>query len=602
MNTLVSERIRLLREKMREQNIDACLVPTSDPHDSEMVTEHYSCRKYITGFSGSAGTAVILREKAGLWTDGRYFVQAARELRGTGVDLFRSGEEGVPEIEEFLAASLPENGKLWFDGRLLSETAAENLENVLRDRGIRFDFAQDLFEDLWTDRPEPPKDPVWILDEKYAGKSAGEKLRDIRMAMCRVHADVHVVSSLDDIAWILNLRGGDLADTPVFLSYLMIRETGGTLYIDADKVNDTVRTYLSGIGIDVRPYDSVFRDLAEIRDSVILMEKKRVSMKLWRSVDGSCTKLSLMNPSSGMKAVKNGTEIENTREAHRKDAVSMIRFIMWLKENVGKQPIDEMGAAAYLDALRMKQEGCLGISFTTIAAYADNAAVVHYHPAPETNRELKPEGMILVDSGGQYLEGTTDITRTIALGPVTAEEKKYFTLVLAAHLRLENAVFHQGCRGVALDYAAREVLWKHGLDYNHGTGHGVAYLGPVHERPNNIRFRAVSNNLDSVNAVLEPGMITSDEPGLYIEGKCGIRTENLILCVNNVKNEFGQFYSFEPLTLVPIDLDAVDLNWLTDGDIDMLNAYHRRVREVMTARLLPEEQKWLEHATREVHR
>ena len=597
MNT-VNERIEALRGLMEERGIDAYLVPTADFHESEYVGDHFKCREFITGFTGSAGTAVITRSEAGLWTDGRYFVQAGKQLDGSEVKLFRMGQEGVPTIEEYLSDKMPENGVLGFDGRVVNDEMGEGLLSRLKKKAVTASSEEDLIGLLWKERPELPAEKVWVLDVKYAGKTAAQKIAELREEMRKKRATVHILTTLDDIVWLLNIRGNDVPCNPVVLSYMVITEEKLFLFINEKTMDQAVREYLEGLGVRIMPYNDIFVLVKAFRNERILLEKSHVNFSICQSLDGTNEILNQMNPTSAAKAVKNPTEMENIRKAHIKDAVAMIRHLRWMKENVGKIEMDEMSAEAHLDRLRMETEGCLGLSFNTISAYGENAALCHYSATPETNKKLEPRGLYLVDSGGQYYEGTTDITRTIALGPVTEEEKKYFTLVAACMLRLLNVKFPYGCHGDNFDLAARELLWREGLDFNHGTGHGVGYLLNVHERPNGVRWRVVPERQD--NAVFEEGMVTSDEPGLYFEGKFGIRTENLMLCVKAEKNEYGQFMQFENLTWVPIDRDAIDTKWMEKRDIELLNTYHRQVYEVMAPHLEEDDRKWLEAATRPV--
>ena len=591
----VNERIQALRAMMKERGIDAYLVPTSDFHESEYVGSHFECRKFITGFTGSAGAAVITLKEAGLWTDGRYFVQAGKQLQGSEVKLFKMGQEGVPTIEEYLAENMPENGVLGFDGRVVNEEFGEELLARLQKKNVTAASGEDLIGALWTERPSLPAEKVWVLDVKYAGKSAKDKIADLREAMKKNRATVHILTTLDDIVWLLNIRGNDVPCNPVVLSYAVVTEDKFFLFINDKTLDSQTKAYLEGLGVKIKPYDDIYVLAKTFRNERILLEKSRVNFAVCQSLDESNEIVNQMNPTASAKAVKNPVEMENMRKAHIKDAVAMIRHLRWMKENIGTLDMDEMSVQRHLDQLRFDTEGNLGLSFGTISAYGENAALCHYSATPETNKKLEPRGLYLVDSGGQYYEGTTDITRTIALGPVTEEEKKCFTLVAACMLRLLNVRCPYGCHGYNFDFAARELLWREGLDFNHGTGHGVGYLLNVHERPNGVRWRVVPERQD--NAVFEEGMVTSDEPGLYFEGKFGVRTENLMLCVKDVKNEYGQFMKFENLTWVPIDRDAIDTRWLEKRDLELLNEYHRQVYEVMAPHLSEEDRSWLEKVT-----
>ena len=604
---MIEERLKSLRSLMKERGMDAYMVPTADFHESEYVGEHFKCRKYLTGFTGSAGTAVVTLEEARLWVDGRYFVQAAGELSGTSIIMMKMGCAGVPTVEEYLEEILPQKGVLGFDGRVVNALAGSELEERLEEKEVSFCCSGDLVGAIWKDRPPRSAEPVWVLDERYAGKAAEDKIRDVRAAMKKAHATVHVLTSLDDIAWLLNIRGNDIAYNPVALAYAVVTmdklylfaneqalENNAYPYLDNDE-NVTTRAYLEGKGVTILPYEQIYEMAAELKGERVLLEMGRVNYSIYCLLKESNKIINKMNPTAEAKAVKNAVEIENEKKAHVKDGVAMTKFIYWLKKNIGRIPMDEISVSDYLEELRRQQEGCLGLSFSTISAYGAHGAMCHYSATEESNVKLEPRGLYLVDSGGQYYEGTTDITRTIALGPLTDEEKEHFTLVLMSMLRLGNVKFLHGCRGLSIDYAAREVLWKRGLNFEHGTGHGVSYLSSVHERPNGIRFKMVPERQDS--GVFEAGMITSDEPGLYIEGKHGIRTENLILCVEDEKNEYGQFLRFEYLTYVPIDVEAIDKSLMTEQDVEYLNQYHRAVYEKISPYLTAEEAEWLKGVT-----
>ena len=597
---VINQRIAALRERMKERGIDACLIPTADFHGSEYVNDYFKCREYITGFTGSAGTAVITADAAGLWTDGRYFVQAVGELSGSEVILYRMGEEGVLSVEDYLSEAIPDGGCLAFDGRVVSGQQGIRLEKRLAARKIRVSCGEDPVGEIWKERPALPANPVWILDETYAGESAAHKLERVRKVMKDQGAGVHILTSLDDIIWLLNLRGNDIPCTPVFLSYLILTEAEAFLFVQKEALDEKVTSYLEQLEVRILDYNAVYMWVSSLRQGKVMLEKACVNYTLLQSISDTVEILDRMNPSSEMKAVKNPTEISHIRRAHIRDGVAMVRFIRWLKEAVNKEAseVDEYSAAARLDALRAEQEGFLDLSFETISAYGLNAAMCHYSASEESSAVLKPAGLYLVDSGGQYLEGTTDVTRTIALGPLTEKEKEYFTLVACSMLRLLAAKFPSGSRGVNVDYAARELLWKRGLDFNHGTGHGVGFLSGVHERPNSIRWRLAPGAVNS--AVFKEGMITSDEPGLYLEGEFGIRTENLMLCVKAEKTEFGQFMKFENLTWVPIDLDAVVPEMMEPEDKRLLNEYHSQVYQTLAPYLTEEEAGWLARETRAV--
>lgn len=594
----MNERLKALRELMKQRGIDAYLVPTSDFHESEYVGEYFKCRKFLTGFTGSAGTAVVTADDAGVWTDGRYFVQAAKQLKDSGFQLQKMGQDGVLTIKEYLEKVLPAGGVLGFDGRVVNSRMGRELREALEEKEVRFACEDDLVGEIWEDRPQLSAKPVWLLEEKYAGKSAAEKIADLRRAMKEARATVHVLTTLDDIVWLLNIRGGDVPGNPVVLSYVAVTDEECCLFINGKVLDDKVKAYLSGLHVTVKPYNDIYDYVKSFRREKVLLETSRINFAIMNNLDASNKIIDKMNPTAAAKAVKNLVEIENERRAHIKDGVAMTKFMYWLKKNIGSMPMTEISVSEYLEELRKQQEGYLEPSFDTISAYKENAAMCHYSATPESNKTLEPRGLYLVDSGGQYYEGTTDVTRTMALGPVTDEEREHFTLVAMSMLRLGHAKFLYGCRGLSLDYIARQPLWERGLNYDHGTGHGVGYLLNVHERPNGIRYKTVPERMDS--AVIEEGMICSDEPGIYIEGSHGIRTENLIVCRKAENNAYGQFMEFEYLTFVPIDLDALNVELMEKKDVEYLNEYHRQVYEKIAPYLTEEERGWLKEATREV--
>lgn len=594
----MNDRLEQLRAKMKEYHIDAYLIPTSDFHESEYVGAYFKCRKFVTGFTGSAGTAVVTATEACLWTDGRYFVQAAKQLEGSGFTLQKTGQEGVPSIEEYLEAVLPEEGVLGFDGRVINSQMGEKLQKTLEEKQIAFVYDKDLAGEIWADRPELSAEPVWILEEKYAGKSAADKIEELREAMRKDRATVHIMTTLDDIVWFLNIRGNDVPYNPVVLSYLVVTEEKVYLFINEKTLNQEVQAYLSTLGVKVKPYNDIYQFVKSFREERVLLEKAKTNFAITNNLDETNKIIDITNPTALAKAMKNPVEIENERRAHIKDGVAVTKLIYWLKTNIGKLPMSEISVSDYAEELRRAQEGNLGLSFDTISAYRENAAMCHYSATPESNKELKPEGLFLLDSGGQYYEGTTDITRTVALGPISQEEREHFTLVAMSMLRLSHVKFLHGCRGLTLDYVAREPFWTRGLNYDHGTGHGVGYLLNVHERPHGIRWKMVQERMD--NAELEEGMVTSNEPGLYIEGSHGIRTENLMVCRKAEKNQYGQFMEFECLTFVPIDLDALEPSLMEPKDIMYLNEYHKEVYEKIAPHLTSEEATWLKEYTRAI--
>ncbi len=599
-------KIGQLRDRMKELGIDAYLVPTADFHESEYVGEFFKCRHFLTGFNGTAGTTVITMDKAGLWTDGRYFVQAEEQLSGSEIKLYRMGEPEFPTLDEFLEEELPIDGCLGFDGRVVNSELGYGLQNLLQEKNVTINCSKDLVGEIWTSRPAMSCEPIWSLDVKYAGKSTVEKLSDLRDAMKKNKAQIHLMTALDEIAWLFNLRGNDIVNNPVFLSYALITQDEAYLYVQKEAIKEDTKmgkevcAALAEAKVQVKEYAEFLQDVAALKNEKILLERKKASFAVCESIDASCRIIDEMNPCATMKAVKNATEIENMRRAHLKDGIAVTKFMYWLKHTIGTCDMTEMTAAHKIEELRAEQGNYIEPSFVTIAAYKENAAMCHYHPSDEVCKKLKPEGLLLVDSGGQYLEGTTDITRTYALGPLTEKEKEYYTIVAAAMLKVSTMKFLHGCRGINLDYTIREAFWKRGLDFAHGTGHGVGYLSNVHERPNGLRWKVVPERQDS--AVIEPGMICSDEPGLYFAGDFGTRTENLILCVEDEKNEYGQFLKFEFLTKAPIDLEALDTRFMDDADIERLNTYHKDVYETISPYMNDEEKEWLKHVTREISR
>ena len=594
----IKQKLNALRILMKEKKIDAYLVPTDDFHGSEYVGDYFKCRKYITGFTGSAGTAIITQDMAGLWTDGRYFIQAADQLRDTTIELFKSGEPGVPTVHQFLNDKLEEGMCLGFDGRTVSAREAEELQELLQEKHITFSVNDDLIGEIWEDRPALSCEPVMELDIRWTGKSRADKIAEIREQMKAKEADTFILTSLDDIAWLLNIRGNDIHCCPVVLSYLVMMENELRLYANAAAFSEEIRSNLEADGVKIYPYDDVYSYVQSISsDKKVLLSRANVNSRLVSNIPSEVTILDEPNLTLLPKAVKNETEMENERIAHIKDGVAVTKFIHWLKKNVTRTTITELSTAEKLYQFRSEQEHFLGESFDPIIAYGTHAAIVHYSATEATDIPLEDRGMVLADTGGHYLEGTTDITRTIVLGPVTAKEKKFFTAVLRGNLNLAAAKFKYGCTGLNLDYLARGPLWELGEDYNHGTGHGVGYLLNVHEGPNSFRWKNLPGN---PAPVLEEGMITSDEPGYYLENEFGIRHENLVLCKKAEKTSFGQFMCFEPLTMVPFDLEGINPEEMTERERKLLNDYHQKVYTTISPYLDEEEKEWLKQATREI--
>nr|WP_294661182.1 aminopeptidase P family protein [uncultured Blautia sp.] len=594
----IKQKLNALRILMKEKKIDAYLVPTDDFHGSEYVGDYFKCRKYITGFTGSAGTAIITQDMAGLWTDGRYFIQAADQLRDTTIELFRSGEPGVPTVHQFLNDKLEEGMCLGFDGRTVSAREAEELQELLQEKHITISVNDDLIGEIWEDRPALSCEPVMELDIRWTGKSRADKIAEIREQMKAKEADTFILTSLDDIAWLLNIRGNDIHCCPVVLSYLVMMENELRLYANAAAFSEEIRSNLEADGVKIYPYDDVYSYVQSISsDKKVLLSRANVNSRLVSNIPSEVTILDEPNLTLLPKAVKNETEMENERIAHIKDGVAVTKFIHWLKKNVTRTTITELSTAEKLYQFRSEQEHFLGESFDPIIAYGTHAAIVHYSATEATDIPLEARGMVLADTGGHYLEGTTDITRTIVLGPVTAKEKKFFTAVLRGNLNLAAAKFKYGCTGLNFDYLARGPLWELGEDYNHGTGHGVGYLLNVHEGPNSFRWKNLPGN---PAPVLEEGMITSDEPGYYLENEFGIRHENLVLCKKAEKTSFGQFLCFEPLTMVPFDLEGINPEEMTERERKLLNDYHQKVYTTISPYLDEEEKEWLKQATREI--
>ncbi len=596
---MIVDRIQHLRALMAENHINAYIIPTSDFHESEYVGDYFKARRYMSGFTGSAGTLVITLTEAGLWTDGRYFIQAARQLSGTGITLYKMGEEGIPSIEEFLSNKLGQNDVLGFDGRVINAKFGLQLKKKLTSKNISITYEKDLVDAVWMDRPALPKEPAFLLKVNYSGKSSADKLQNLRKEMEDKGATVHIITSLDDIAWLFNLRGNDISYNPVVLSYAVITKEQAYLFLDQSKLDASIQNQFAIDKVAIKEYHDIYEFVKTFASTeTILLDSKKVNYAIYHNLNTSLKIIDASNPTVLFKAMKNPVEIENLRKSHIKDGVAFTKFMYWLKTNIGKIDMNEISASDYLEERRRDQDGFIELSFDTICAYKANAAMMHYSANADSNAVLQPEGMLLVDSGGQYFEGTTDITRTIVLGEISDELKKHFTAVLRSMLNLGDAKFLHGCIGLNLDILARGPIWDMNLDYKCGTGHGVGYLLNVHEAPNGFRWKKVPERDDG--CVLEEGMVTTDEPGIYVEGSHGIRTENELVCHAGEKNEYGQFMYFEHITFAPIDLDAVDITYMSPVEIKRLNNYHADVYKKISPYLTQEEQAWLKIYTRAI--
>ena len=589
---MIKERLMKLREEMNKEGMQAYIIPTSDFHETEYVSEYFAARKYMSGFTGSAGVLVVLLDKAGLWTDGRYFIQAANQLAGSGIDLMKQGQEDTPSIEEYIVTNLTQGSVVGFDGRVMNVNDANKYKQAFMMHDIKMVTDKDLVGRIWDDRPALPCTETFHYDEKYAGKSISEKLTQVREAMKGYNCRSHIVTKIDEIAWLYNLRAHDVPHFPVALAYTIIKENDAMIYIDASRLDEESKTLFAQNHIQVKDYEAIYEDVKTL-EGPVLVDGNFVNSKIVYSLNAEI--VYAQDPIVLLKAMKNETELANTRNAHIKDGVACTKFMYWLMQNVNNG-ISEMSAQEKLQELRKEQADYLEDSFNTICAYKEHAAMMHYSSNEETNVELKPEGMLLVDSGGQYLDGTTDITRTFVLGSITEEEKKWFTLALKGHIRLEKANFLYGCRGLNLDILARGPLWDLDMDYQCGTGHGVGHLSNVHEAPNGFRWKIVPERNDS--CVLEEGMITSNEPGVYVEGEFGIRHENEMVVVKGNKNFYGQFMHFETLTFVPFDRKGIDKSLLSEDELAWLNDYHASVYEKISPFLTNEEAEWLKEACR----
>lgn len=595
MNSTINNRIAALRAHIAQEQIQAFIIPSTDPHLSEYVAPHWQSREWISGFTGSAGTVVVTAKDAGLWTDSRYFLQAARQLEGTCITLYKEMLPETPNIPEFLSAHLQEGDCVGIDGKMFSAEEVEHLQKELKKSGIRIKSIADPMQLLWTDRPAMPLAPAFVYDTKYAGMSFTEKLPAVRQAMEAAGADSLLLSALDEIAWLLNIRGNDVHCNPVVVSYLLIEKDKVNYFVQPQKVTPELAEYFSANGISVHPYEEIGHYLNSFNAHSILMNPAKTNYAIYSAIRPGCLIINGASPVALLKAIRNKQEIAGIHAAMQRDGVALVKFLKWLDEAVPAGKETEISVDKKLHTFRAAQPLYMGESFDTIAGYKEHGAIVHYEATPETDVTLKPEGFLLLDSGAQYLDGTTDITRTIALGPLTEEEKTDYTLILKGHIALAMAVFPEGTRGAQLDVLARMPIWKERMNYLHGTGHGVGHFLNVHEGPQSIR-------MNENPVALQPGMVTSNEPGVYKAGSHGIRTENLVLTAPAGEGMFGKYLKFETLTLCPICRKGIIKELLTAEEIGWLNDYHRTVYEKLSPDLNNDERKWLKEACKAVIR
>ena len=593
---IIASRISDLRKEMKALNVQWYFATSDDFHGSEYVADYFKVREHYTGFTGENAFLIVNDEAAYMWTDGRFFIQADIELKDTGVTLMKMGEPGVPSIKSFVKDRVAPGEKLLFDGRMVTTSLGKSLEQIVKANDAELVIDNDIAGKLWTDRPNMPVSNLKIFDESVVGESVETKLTKIRNKMDENDCAYHFLGSLDDIAWITNVRGNDVECNPVFLSYLFVEKDNCVIFMEKEEVTDEIRTYFSNLGIVIKDYSEVLNFLNDYNyKGAVLLDESSVNFSCFKAISSKTDVVNKINPSKVYKACKNEVEIRNLREAYLQDSVCVTKFIYWLKNTIGKEELTEISVADYLDNLRRQVPGFLDLSFPTISGYGSNGAIVHYGATKESNAVLKPEGMILVDSGGQYENGTTDVTRTISLGPVTDNMRLHYTKTAIGMLSLASARFLYGCTGRNVDILSRAPLWNMGIDFKHGTGHGIGYILNVHEGPQNIRWKFVDGQIEYP---LEAGMITSDEPGVYIEGEYGIRIENVILCVNDKENEYGRFMKFDHLTFAPLDRELLDKAVMTKEEIDMINEYQALVFEKMKPFLSKEECNWLENVTR----
>lgn len=586
-----SQKLSALRSAMSANNIDAWIIPSSDPHESEYSADHWSGRAWLSGFSGSAGTVVVLKDKAALWTDGRYFLQASQELEDTGIELMRDGMPEVSSIQQWLAGSLSTKSVVGFDGKVINHTLSQKIQDTVVEKQITLSVEHDLLNDIWVDRPAMPATPVFLHSDDMAGRTRQEKLATVRECMEKKGANQLLITTLDDIAWLLNLRSSDIECNPVFLAYVLVSENNLKLFINDSRIEPDALAALKQSNVELLPYDAIATTISHLDSTTrLLMNPATTNQWLVNALPESIKIIKSASPTQMLKAVKNDIEIQRMWDCHRRDGVAIVRFMRWLEENIPTDTVTELSLDQQLQAFRAEANEFKGPSFPTIAGYAGNGAIIHYRADEQSCQPVEAKGLLLVDSGGQYPDGTTDITRTYACGPMTDEERKDYTLVLKCHINLAKARFLKGTRGMQLDILARQPVWAEGQNYNHGTGHGVGYFLNVHEGPHSISSKWIDQPLHA-------GMLVTNEPGMYRNGKHGVRIENIMLIAEDIKTEFGEFYKLVPMTLAPIDTKPIIKDMLTQQEVSWLNNYHEKVNAELSSLLKAEDQQWLISAT-----
>lgn len=593
MSNLIHKRISALRRFLEEKNLHAFIIPSTDPHLSEYPASHWESRVWISGFTGSAGTVVITRDRAGLWTDSRYFLQAAQQLKETEIELFREGLPNTPSIEEWLTSELLESNTVGIDGNVYAASEAIQLTHKLNTKGLHVLADYDPFAEIWKDRPAIPTNTIFELPVKYAGLTAAEKIKKVCEAIKKEDADSILISSLDTIAWLFNIRGNDVKCNPVAVSYAYVSKEETVIFINPKKLTSEMAEYFGQQNIKIAEYEKIFDYVESLPTQSVCLQSSKVSFTLYNKIPRECRIIDIPSPVDLMKSRKNETEQQGIRNAMQRDGVALVKFLIWLEESVPTGEVEELTIVEKLTEYRSQQDLYVGESFDTIAGYGPNGAIVHYHVTPESSAKVKPEGFQLIDSGAQYFDGTTDITRTVALGELTEQMKKDYTMVLKGHIGIATCIYPEGTRGSQIDVLARKALWDNGINYLHGTGHGVGHFLNVHEGPQNIR-------MNENPTTLQPGMLTSNEPGVYRANQYGIRIENLVLTKEECITEFGAFYSFETVTLCPIDTTPVIKEMLTEKEISWLNNYHQYVYDRLSPNLNEEEKEWLKEKTKAI--